>query len=106
MYRGTTPVIPIRIKNVDLTNAKLFLTFCSKNGKLLTLTTPDDFTVSLDGEDTVGEVALTQEQTFSMVAVAHSVQIRWVTPDGTAGATVIRPFTVNDVLYKEVIRYE
>ncbi len=105
MYRGTTPVIPIRIKNVDLTEAKLFLTFCSKSGKPLTLTTPNDFTVSLDGEDTVGEVPLTQTQTFSLAAVTHSAQIRWVTSDGTAGATVIKPVTVNDVLYKEVIHY-
>lgn len=106
MYRGTTPTIPIRIKGVDLTDAKLFFTIQSKGGKQWTFTTPEDFTVEFDGEDTVGEITLSQKQTFNFNAATHEAQIRWVTPDGFADATVKRPITVEDVLLKEVIQYE
>lgn len=106
MYRGTTPTIPIRIKGVDLTEAKLFLTFESPGGKQLTLQTPDNFTVELDGEDTVGDVTLTQEQTLELSTASHSVQIRWIDEDGIAGATKVQQINVKDVLLKGVISYD
>lgn len=106
MYRGTTPTIPIRIKGIDLTDAKLFLTFESPTRKQLTLESPRDFEVELDGEDTVGYVGLTQEQTLMLSASNHAVQIRWVESDGTAGATKTQQINVKDVLLKGVIHYD
>lgn len=107
MYRGTTPTLPIVIPKNDLTAAKLFLTFQSGvMGKQITLTTPDDFTVELDGENTVGSVSLTQEQTLNMIAGGCSAQIRFVFPDGQAGVTRIRPISIEDVLYEDVIKYD
>lgn len=106
MYRGTTPTLPIRVKGVDLTGAKIFLTLQGPNFKQITFTTPDDFTMEYDGTDTVGEITLTQKQTFSLGAAVHEAQIRWVTPEGFSGATVKKPVTVEDVLLKEVIKYE
>ena len=106
MYRGTTPTIPIRIKGIDLTETKLFLTFENPSGKQLTLEAPRDFTVEKDGEDTIGYVELTQEQTLQLSAANHLVQIRWVDANGTAGATKIRQICVKDVLLKGVISYE
>lgn len=106
MYRGTTPTIPIRIKNVNLTEAHLFLTFESRTHNQITLECPGDFTVEMDGTDTVGEVTLTQKQTLSLSATPHEVQIRWITSEGVAGATVKQTVNVNDVLLKGVINYE
>ena len=106
MYRGTTPTIPIRVKGIDLTEAKLFLTFESPTKKQLTLECPRDFTVELDGTDTVGYVELTQEQTLMLSASNHFVQIRWVESDGTAGATKTQQVSVKDVLLKGVIHYD
>lgn len=106
MYRGTTPTIPIRVKGLDLTGAKLFLTFESPTKKQLTLECPRDFTVELDGEDTVGAVELTQEQTLMLSATEHSVQIRWIESDGTSNCTDVKKINVRDVLLKGVIRYD
>lgn len=109
MYRGTTPTLPIRIPGYDLTEAKLFLTFQDgRASKTMTVTTPDDFTVSYDSEAkaTVGEITLSQEQTLMLNAGSCTAQIRFVFPDGSAGATVKRSITVSDVILKDVISYE
>lgn len=106
MYRGTTPTIPIKIKNVDLSEAKLFLTFESPARKQITLKCPGDFTVEFDGTDTVGDVTLTQQQTLALSAQPHKVQIRWITAEEVAGATKEQTINVNDVLLKELIHYE
>lgn len=109
MYRGTTPTLPVQIRGVDLTDAKLFLSIRDgRKGQTTTLTTPDDFTVSYDSEKemTVGEIALTQEQTLALSAGACEAQIRFVFPDGQAGATVIRQLGIQDVILKGVISYD
>lgn len=109
MFRGSTPTIPIEIEGADLSQAKLFLTIVNKKqGKLFTLTTPDDFTVAYDAEHgkTVGEVTLTQEQTLAIQAGTCEAQIRYVFPDGSADATLKTTMTIYDVLMKGVISYE
>lgn len=109
MYRGTTPTLPIRILGVDLTNAKLFFSIRDgRKGQITTLTTPDDFTVTYDSENerTVGDVTLTQEQTLALSAGACEAQVRFVFPDGSAGATVIRQLGIQDVIMKDVIVYD
>lgn len=109
MYRGTTPTLPIRIPGHNLTEAKLFLTFQDgRENRTMTMTTPEDFTVTYDAENqaTVGNVTLTQEQTLMLNAGSCTAQIRFVFPDGSAGATVKRTITVSDVILKGVIEYE
>ena len=106
MYQGTTPVIPVRIKGVDLTEAKIYLTFRNKNESGdFTFVSGEDFAVEFDGEDTVGEIALTQERTLSMAYGPHEVQARFVFEDGTSGATKRATTFVNNVILKDVIRY-
>ena len=106
MYRGTTPVLPITIKGIDLSEARVFLTIQNGPKDQLTLVAPDDFQLTYDGEDTVGEVPLTQRQTLALTATAHEAQIRWILADGTAGATKKATVFVNNVLLKGVISYE
>lgn len=106
MYRGTTPTLPVRIKGVDLTNTKIFLTFSSKMGKLLTLEYPGDFTVELDNGDTVCNVTFTQEQTLWFKPEAYFVQARWIDSNNIAGATKTKQLCIRDVLLKDVIYYD
>lgn len=110
MYRGTTPTLPIRIAGADLTEAKLFLTIQDgKNEqKQITLETPVDFTVTYDAESgaTVGDVTLSQEQTLFLSEGSCTAQVRFIFADGTAGTTLKRSLSVNDVLLKDVIAYD
>ena len=107
MYQGTTPIIPLRFKGVDLTEAKIYLTlYDEKKKENTTYESGTDFTVTFDGQDSVGTISLTQEQTLAMSAGAHIAQARWIYPDGTSGATVKKKVYVNDVLLKGVISYD
>lgn len=109
MIRGTTPTLPIRIIGADIHLAKVFLTMeDTRTGRQITLTAPGDFTVSWDAEAeaTVGDVTLSQEQTLSMEAGSCIAQVRWVFPDGSAGATRRRQISVEDVIMKGVITYD
>ena len=109
MYRGTTPTLPIRIPGSDLTQARLFLTIQDGKDekKQITLVSGEDFTVTYDSElkATVGDVALTQEQTLMLNEGGCKAQIRFVFADGQAGTTQTRTLSVNDVLLKELISY-
>ena len=109
MYKGTTPTIPITIHGSDLTNAKVFLTFqWGQNGEQITLTTPNDFTLTYNSEDNQmeGNVPLTQVQTLMMDSGDCAAQVRFVFPDGSSGATKKSKLVVNDVLFKDVISYD
>lgn len=109
MYRGTTPTLPIRIHGIDLTQAKIFLSIRDARKNLIfTLTAPEDFTVSYDPENNVtkGEITLTQEQTLELSAGSCVAQVRFVFPDGGAGAVPERDINVRDVILKGVITYD
>ena len=109
MYRGTTPMLPIRIPGADLTQARLFLTIQDGKDekKQITLVSGEDFTVTYDSEKeaTVGDVTLTQEQTLMLSEGSCKSQIRFTFADGSTGCTQIRSLSVNDVLLKDVISY-
>ena len=106
MYQGTTPTIPITIKGVDLTLAKLFLTLeDDMKTQKITFESGEDFTVTFDGTNTVGTVRLTQEQTLAMSVGNGYAQIRYIFQDGTADATNKAKFHIDPVLLKGVIEY-
>lgn len=106
MYQGTTPTIPLTFKKIDLSEAKIYLTFQDEQKKkTLTFTSGEDFTVTFDGTDTTGEIKLTQKQTLDMCQGNCTVQARFVFPDGNAGATEKTQLFVNPVILKDVISY-
>lgn len=106
MYQGTTPTIPLTFKGIDLSSAKIFLTIEDERKKRsVTFTSGEDFTVEFDGENTVGTIRLTQEQTLAMSPGNCIVQARFVFPDGSAGATGKANVYVNSVIMKGVIEY-
>ena len=51
-------------------------------------------------------MTLTQEQTMSLKAGSCRAQVRWVFPDGSAGATKTQAITIEDVILKDVIVYD
>lgn len=107
MTRGTTPTIEVTLEKVDVTEARIFLTLQDDNGKQMTFdSATDDFTVTFEDPDTVIELSLSQEQTFSLAPGRHSSQIRFIFPDGQTGATLIYPVNVDNVLLNQVISYE
>lgn len=107
MYQGTTPTLPIRIKGKDITSAKIYFTLKDTKDFINTHITGDgSFNVAFDGDDTIGEIKLTQEETLKIESGSVKIQCRYIFSDGTAGATRIAKLRVEDILLKEVISYE
>lgn len=107
MYRGTTPE-HIFQTNIDLTGYRVYVTY-AQNGNAILEKTNEDITVT---EDSV-TVPLTQEDTlkFSQTVSAGKkpvikMQIRYVTPYGSAGASNIMTTTVDEILKDGGISYD
>ena len=93
MKRGTTPTNTFRT-NIDLTGATVFLTY-SQRGRVVLEKTGDDLEISAEAIVT----RLTQKDTLGFDALQKvSIQIRYVFPDGTAGASNIMTASVGEIL--------
>ena len=93
MKRGTTPTNTFKT-NIDLTGATVFLTY-SQRGRVVLEKTGDDLEISAEAIIT----RLTQKDTLGFDALQKvSIQIRYVFPDGTAGASNIMAVEVGDIL--------
>ena len=93
MKRGTTPTNTFKT-NIDLTGATVFLTY-SQRGRVVLEKTGDDLEISAEAIDT----RLTQKDTLGFDALQKvSIQIRYVFPDGTAGASNIMTASVGEIL--------
>lgn len=103
MRRGTTPTIRAIVKKNDLTEYNLYLTF--KCGAVRTIKSGSDLNVTLDGEDTRIECALTQKDTLAFPAGQKcEVQIRAERANGTvAVATTIGSVPVERILQDGII---
>ena len=93
MKRGTTPTNTFKT-NIDLTGATVFLTY-SQRGRVVLEKTGDDLEISAEAIVTW----LTQKDTLGFDALQKvSIQIRYVFPDGTAGASNIMTASVGEIL--------
>jgi len=93
MKRGTTPTNTFKT-NIDLTGATVFLTY-SQRGKVVLEKTGDDLEITAEAIVT----RLTQKDTLGFDALQKvSIQIRYVFPDGTAGASNIMTASVGEIL--------
>ena len=93
MKRGTTPTNTFKT-NIDLTGATVFLTY-SQRGRVVLEKTGDDLEISAEAIVT----RLTQKDTLGFDALQKvSIQIRYVFPDGIAGASNIMTVTVGEIL--------
>ena len=93
MKRGTTPTNTFKT-NIDLTGATVFLTY-SQRGRVVLEKTGDDLEISAEAIVT----RLTQKDTLGFDALQKvSIQIRYVFPDGTAGASNIMTASIGEIL--------
>ena len=93
MKRGTTPINTFKT-NIDLTGATVFVTY-TQRGRIILEKTGADLEISEDAVVT----RLTQRDTLGFDAVQKvSIQIRYVFPDGTAGASNIMTADVGVIL--------
>ena len=93
MKRGTTPTNTFKT-NIDLTGATVFLTY-SQRGRVVLEKTGDDLEISAEAIVT----RLTQKDTLGFDALQKvSIQIRYVFPDCTAGASNIMTASVGEIL--------
>lgn len=97
MRRYTTPTHTLTVEGADLTGASIWVTYEGSAGNTFTVT---DMDVTLDGEDTVLEITLTEEQTASLATGKARVQVNW-TNGGRRAATVIRTVKVTENLLEK-----
>lgn len=92
---GDTTKLQTALKtNIDLTGAAVYVTY-SQRGKTVLEKTGEDLDVS--GEAVV--TRLSQRDTLGFAATEKvRIQIRYVFPDGTAGASNIMAVEVGDIL--------
>ena len=99
MKRGTTPINKFKT-SIDLTGATVFVTYAQGN-KVVLEKTGDDLTISSESV----EVLLAQKDTLAFSAERVKMQIRYVFPDGTAGASNIMSAEVGAILKDGEITY-
>lgn len=94
MRRGTTPTISLTV-NANIVDWTMYVTFAN-GGNIVTF--EDDRLVKiLNGEQTIIEFTLTQEETLAFAVGSVEVQIRAI-KDGVAMATNIDKLDVNRII--------
>ena len=97
----TDPTEAFRIKGLDLTSAKVWVTF--EQGEISQTFTGEDVIVTLDEEDSILKVPLTQEITGLFADdKAIKVQVNWIV-GGKRNATSVAYFNSLENLLKEIL---
>ena len=99
MRRYTTPTVTLTVKGVDLTGMDVLVTF-SQACRTLTVENPS---MTLDGEDTVISVPLTQVQTGGFADGSVEVQVNWLDGYGHRDATTVGTIEVGRNLLAQVV---
>lgn len=95
MRRGTTPVIKASIKGIELDKVQS-LYFTLKQGNTILTKTLDDVTV--DADNNLIEVNLSQEDTLKFADGNVQIQLRAMTKDGQAIASNIKSKPIGTIL--------
>ncbi|MDD6561362.1 MAG: hypothetical protein PUF17_10435 [Lactimicrobium massiliense] len=104
MIRYTTPLLILRIPT-KIEDADVFVTI--KQNPVIISKKIDYDDISYDGEMTVINVFLSQEQTAKFHANTFaSVQVNWITSDGQRDATIKKKIDITDNLLDKEIQYE
>lgn len=93
MRRYTTPTHVLTVEGVDLTGARVWVTYENATGNF----TVEDADVAPDGEDSVVTVTLTEAQTASLSTGRAKVQVNW-TLGGRRCATEVKTVEVTENL--------
>ena len=103
MYRGTTPTIKVKLKNTDLkfeTIEKIWFTLKSN----IKEKTYEKEELTLNDEEKIISVKMSQEDTLSFSSGEIKIQIRFKDALGNSFVTKICKTTMNEILKGGVIK--
>ena len=101
----TTPTKRLRVKNIDLTRMRVWVTF-SQN-RFSQSVTKIDCPMELDGNDTLITVTLTQSETAKFYTNEKvKIQVNYMDANGNRQATDVIFENVTDNLLKKVVSYD
>lgn len=103
MYRGTTPTIKVKLKNTDLkfeTIEKIWFTLKSN----IKEKTYEKEELTLNDEEKIISVKMSQEDTLSFSSGEIKIQIRFKDDSGNSFVTKICKTTMNEILKGGVIK--
>lgn len=103
MRRGTTPTIIIRVTGATFEDSTVYVTL--KQCDTVLTKTSDDISISVEGNNSVISVYLSQEETLMFAKGELSIQIRWINSSGNAQASPIKKLEVDPILMGGVIQY-
>lgn len=101
MRRGTTPTLTLTVEGVDLTGYKIEVDIRQGNHQLI-----KNGEATLDGDNSVIDLILTQAETLSFKSQPVSIQVRFINAEGVAGATTIEEVPVGEIIRNGVIEYD
>ena len=99
MRRYTTPTVTVEVEGVDLTTSTVLVTFQQRNNRL----TVEGPSMTLQGEDTIISVPLSQLQTGGFAEGSIEVQVNWLDGYGHRDATTVAAIQVERNLLAEVV---
>ena len=99
MRRYTTPTVTVEVEGVDLTTSTVLVTFQQRNNRL----TVEGPSMTLQGEDTIISVPLSQLQTGGFAEGSVEVQVNWLDGYGHRDATTVGAIQVERNLLAEVV---
>lgn len=106
MIRYTTPILPLEVEGIDLTqNEDVYVTL---KQECIELTKKDDLSMSYDSETNITEISfmLTQEETAAFALNRPvDVQVNFINEAGVRDATNIATIPVMRNLLDKVINY-
>lgn len=108
MINYTTPTITLTIEDQDITASQIYVTLKQREHKMTIDYTNLTATAVTVGQrtDTQIEFTLSQQQSaYFDYSLAVSVQVNWISSDGTRGATRIKKIDVMKNLLDEVKSY-
>lgn len=106
MRRGTTPTLKLKITGIDVDKlADIYVTLeqeadhCCNQVQI----TKRETDLTIDAENNIIELPLTQEETLKFKQASVQIQIRATTTDGNKIATSIASANVYKILYEDEI---
>ncbi len=100
--RGTTPTHVWQDIDIDLTDARVYVTYSQGRGQKVLEKTNEDLTITKDSIS----VTLSQEDTLRFSPGEVGIQIRYVLKGGTAGASSIFRTSAFVILKEGVITWQ
>ena len=103
MIRGTTPDYILTLDGVDLSGQTVYVTL--SQGRTQITKTGNDLSIATDETGSTIAFSLSQEDTLGLAVGNASIQVRFISENGVAQASMIETIGVDKVLLERVIEY-